>query len=100
MLEAQLYINAHIEEKITVNMLAKKYHFSEKHFRHLFSKVIGISPKKYIETVKLEYAFELLKNSTLTVSEIAEKLEFSSVRHFVTYFKKAYQITPSKCRKQ
>ncbi len=99
-LEAQLYINEHVEEKLTVSSLAQKYHFSEKHFRYLFAKVIGISPKKYIEKVKMEYAYGLLKNTSLTISEIAEKLGFSSVRHFVTYFKKNYQITPSKCRKE
>lgn len=99
-LEAQLYINENVEEKLTVGELAQKYHFSEKHFRYLFAKVIGMSPKKYIEKVKLEHAYGLLKNTSLTVSEISEKLGFSSVRHFVTYFKKAYEITPSKCRKE
>ena len=98
-LESQLYINEHIEEKLTVGELAKRYHFSEKHFRHLFTNVIGIPPKKYIESVKLEHAYGLLKNSSLSVTEISERLGFSSVRHFVTYFKKAYLITPAKCRK-
>ncbi|MBO5480639.1 MAG: helix-turn-helix transcriptional regulator [Clostridia bacterium] len=99
-LESQLYINEHVEDKLTVSELAQKYHFSEKHFRYLFTKVIGIPPKKYIENVKLEYAYGLLKTTTLTVYEISEKLGFSSVRHFVTYFKKNYQITPAKCRKK
>ena len=99
-LEAQLYINERVEEKLTVGELAQKYHFSEKHFRNLFTKIIGISPKKYIENIKLEYAYGLLKTTTLSVTEISEKLGFSSVRHFVTYFKKNYQITPGKCRKE
>jgi AraC-like DNA-binding protein len=99
-LQSQLYINEHIEDKLTVGGLAEKYHFSEKHFRYLFNKVIGIPPKQYIEIVKLEHAYGLLKTTTLTISEISEKLGFSSPRHFVTYFKKKYQITPSKCRKK
>lgn len=99
-LEAQLYINEHVEDKLIVNNLAQQYHFSEKHFRHLFTKVVGISPKKYIESVKLEHAYGLLKTTTLSLSEIAEKLGFSNARHFVTYFKKKYNITPGRCRKQ
>lgn len=98
MLEAELYINEHIEEKITVRDLAQKYNFSEKHFRHLFTQVIGTQPKKYIETVKLERAYALLKTTSLGIVEIAEKLNFSSWRHFATSFKNAYHITPSECR--
>ena len=100
MLEAQLYINEHVEDKLMVNQLAQQYHFSEKHFRHLFTKVVGISPKKYIEIVKLEYAYGLLKTTTLTLPEIAEKVGFSNARHFVSCFKKKYNITPGKCRKR
>ena len=97
--EAELYINQHIEEKITVAQLARKYNFSEKHFRYLFTRVIGTQPKKYIESVRLEHAYTLLKNTLLSVTEIAEKLNFSSVRHLASSFKRNYNITPTECRK-
>ncbi|MGN1051828.1 MAG: helix-turn-helix transcriptional regulator [Candidatus Scatosoma sp.] len=99
MKDAELYINQHIEEKITVAQLAGKYNFSEKHFRYLFTQVIGTQPKKYIESVRLEHAYTLLKNTSLSVTEIAEKLNFSSVRHLASSFKRTYNITPSECRK-
>lgn len=100
MKEAELYINEHIEEtELNVAFLAKKFNFCETHFRNLFKKSVGTPPKQYIERVRLERARTLLKNSSLTVTEISERLNFSSSHHFANAFKKAYAITPRECRK-
>ncbi len=98
MLDAQLYINEHIEEKLSVADIAAQFNFSEQYFRKLFSRVIGVSPKQYIETTKLERAFVSLKESDLSVSEIADKYNYSSSHHFANCFKKAYNMTPTECR--
>lgn len=98
MLEAQLYINEHVEEKITISDLALQFNFSEQYFRKLFTIAIGTSPKKYIEKVKLERAFTLLKNTNLTITEIAYKLNYSSSHHLATAFQAAYNISPTECR--
>jgi len=97
--DAQLYINERIETPLTVSALAKKYNFCEKHFRNLFEKVLGISPKAYITRVKIERAHALLKNTSLSVSEIAERLCYASAHHLSNAFKKEYGISPTACRK-
>lgn len=99
MLDAELYINEHIESRLTVAELAQKYNFSEKHFRELFARVVGISPKQYIERVKIERAYTLLKNTSLSVAEIADKLQFSNGQHLSSAFRKLYQMTPTECRR-
>lgn len=98
MLDAQLYINEHIEEPIRVAELAERFNFSEQYFRKLFTQVIGSSPKQYIENTKLQRAFTLLKETTLTISEISDKLNYSSCHHFANSFKKVYNVSPSECR--
>ncbi len=98
-LEAELYINEHIEENLSISELAKRYNFSEKHFRCLFNRILGLPPKKYIERIKCERAFELLKNTALSVAEIAEKLNFSSPQHLAINLKKIFNLKPSDCRK-
>ena len=98
-LEAELYISEHTYENISVSGLAKRYNFSEKHFRYLFNRIIGLPPKKYIERVKCERAFELLKSTSLSVAAIAEKLNFSSAQHLANSLKKIFDLTPSDCRK-
>ena len=98
MLDAEVYINEHIEERLIVRDLAKKYGFSEKHFRNLFARIIGTYPKKYIEKVKLERAYTLIKTTSLPIAEIATRLHFSSWRHLATAFKNAYHMTASEGR--
>ena len=98
-LEAQLYLNQHVEEKLSVSDIAKQYNFSEKHFRYLFNKLVGVSPKQYLDRVKLERAYSLLKTTDLTITEIADKLGFNSGQHLANAFKKAYRVSPSDCRK-
>ena len=87
MREAQLYINDHIEEKLSIAALAARFNFSEQYFRKLFTATIGCSPKKYIETIKIERAFTLLTETDLSVSEIADRLHFSNCHHFASRFK-------------
>lgn len=98
-LDAELYINEHITENLTIEEISKHFNFSEKHFRYLFNRIIGISPKKYMEKIKCERAFELLKNTSLSVAEIAEKLNYSSPQHLATSMKKIFNLAPSDCRK-
>lgn len=99
MFDAQLYINEHVEEKLSVAALATKYNFCEKHFRALFEKVLGCPPKQYIQRVKIERAYALLKNTTLSVAEIADRLQYASPHHLSNVFKKEYGISPTECRK-
>ena len=98
-MEAELFISAHIYEKLSVGNLAKRYNFSEKHFRNLFAKIIGCPPKQYIERVKCERAYELLKNTSDSVADIAEKLNFSSPQHLAINMKKIFNLKPNDCRK-
>ena len=96
--KAEMYINEHAEERLLVSDLARDFHFSEKHFRQLFTRIIGVPPKKYIENVKLETAYNLLINTDYLVDEIADKLSFSSSHHFTNAFKKLYGLPPTAYR--
>ena len=97
-LDAELYINEHIEEKISIPKLAAQFNFSEQYFRKLFTKIVGCPPKKYIEQTKIERAFTLLRDTSLTISEIADKLNFSSCHHLANSFRKIYNMSPTECR--
>ena len=95
-----LYINAHVEEPLTVRTLASAFHYTPKHVYHLFCKILGTTPKQFILSVKLQYACHLLDMTDITLAEIAKKLYFSSVSHLINTFKKQYGLTPSAYRKR
>lgn len=69
----------------------------------LYNKVLqltGMNPNNYIGRVRLEDAITLLKTSSLSMAEIAEKTGFSNPRYFSTAFKTYTGTSPLKYRKQ
>lgn len=62
---------------------------------NLFSEVTYTSIENFIILQKIEYTKQLIINSQLTLTEIAFKLNYSSVAHLSTQFKNTTGITPS-----
>lgn len=75
--------------------LGQEYTFLSK----LFSSIEGITLEKYIVKQKIEYVKELLFYKEFTLSEIAFKLDYSSVAHLSSQFKQHTGMTPSAFKK-
>lgn len=75
--------------------LSKKLHQDYHYLSRLFSEVKGITIEHYIIWHKIERAKELLIYNELTLTEIADKLHYSSVAHLSSQFKKVTGLTPS-----
>lgn len=75
--------------------LADKLNHSYGYLSNLFSEVTYTSIENYIIIQKIEYAKQLIVNDKLTLTEIAYKLNYSSVAHLSTQFKNTTGITPS-----
>jgi AraC-like DNA-binding protein len=77
------------------------HHLSEKldeeytYLANLFSEVQGITIEKFLIAHKVEKVKELLAYGEQTVTEISSKLEYSSVAHLSSQFKKIVGMTPS-----
>ena len=89
----------HMEEKLPVSKistyLAKKLEHSYGYISNLFSEVTFTSIENFIILQKIERAKELITTNELTFSEIAWRLNYSSVAHFSSQFKNTTGITPS-----
>ncbi len=66
---------------------------------HLFSEVEGITIEKYYILHKIEKVKELLVYDELTLTEIAYRLQYSSVAYLSNQFKKVTGLTPSHFKK-
>jgi AraC-like DNA-binding protein len=75
--------------------LADKLNHSYGYLSNLFSEVTYTSIENYIIIQKTEYAKQLIVNDKLSLTEIAYKLNYSSVAHLSTQFKNTTGITPS-----
>lgn len=62
---------------------------------NIFSEVTYTSIENYIILQKTEYAKQLILNEKISLTEIAYRLNYSSVAHLSTQFKNATGITPS-----
>jgi len=62
-------------------------------------EAVGMSPRDYIEDVKLRIATNMLWEGVYHISEISDQLGFSSSNYFTLRFKKKYGCAPSKYRK-
>jgi AraC family transcriptional regulator len=80
-------------------MLSEELHYEYNYLSNLFSSVEGITLEQYIIKQKIEKVKELLFYDELNLSEIADKLGYSSVAHLSGQFKKITGFTPSALKK-
>ncbi|MBR6602626.1 MAG: helix-turn-helix transcriptional regulator, partial [Clostridia bacterium] len=66
-----------------------------KHYRNLFIKKFGVSPKEYVTLLRLKMAEELLLGEKYSITQIALLLGFCDVYHFSKVFKEKKGISPS-----
>ena len=88
----------HNEEQNNHNfseILSKSIHKDYSYLSSLFSEVEGITIEKYVINQKIEKVKELIIYDELSLSEIADKLGYSSVAHLSNQFKKVTGLTPS-----
>jgi AraC-like DNA-binding protein len=69
-------------------------------FKRDFNKHFGVSPGKWLQNKRLEYAAILLQNSELNISQIVLECGFEELSHFSRTFKNKYGVSPSNFRQK
>lgn len=80
-------------------LLSDALHYEYNYLSNLFSSVEGVTIEHYIIHQKIERVKELLFYDELTLSQIADRLGYSSVSHLSAQFKKITGLTPSELKK-
>ena len=97
--EAMRYIDESFNlPEFSISLVADKIGVSEVYIRKLFKAQYGISPSKYLISVRLKNAKNLMKYPFLTLEECAQQSGFSSLQYFCRLFKKETGISPGKYR--
>ena len=76
-------------------VLGRKLHHDYNYLSNLFSEIEGTTIEKYFIAQKIEKVKELLVYDELSLSEIALRLNYSSVAYLSNQFKKVTGLTPS-----
>jgi len=88
----------HSDEALKVNLsdyLSEKLHHDYTYLANLFSEAQGTTIAHFVSAHKIERIKELLMYDEMNITEIAWKMNYSSVAHLSNQFKKSTGFTPS-----
>lgn len=97
--EVVAYMHHKVGENLTVEQICNDCKVSSSKLRRLFSEMCGCSPISYFISYKIGTAKRYIRDTTLTFTQISEKLGFESVHYFSKLFKEKTGITPSEYSK-
>lgn len=90
---------AHLEQKITIEALSKQYHINPTTLKEAFKNVYGMSIAAHIKKHRMNRAAELLRETDLSIAEIAQAVGYDSQSRFTSAFKSFFRILPREYRK-
>jgi AraC-like DNA-binding protein/ligand-binding sensor protein len=95
---AKKYIQAHVEESITLEQVVAHVGVSRFYFCKLFKRATGMTLTEYVTRVRLERAKTLLVDPALRISEIVYAVGFGSIPRFNSVFKRYVGMPPTDYR--
>ncbi len=98
--EAVKYIKEHITEDILVETVAEKVCVSSRHLSRLFKQEFHKTVKDYISDQKMLLAGQILRDSNLSITMVADKVGYGNYSYFIKLFRKYYGMTPREFQKK
>lgn len=95
----QYLLDNYANPTIKINEICSEFQTSASSARANFNDAYGISPKRYLITIRINAAKKLLLETSLSISEIAEKTGFYDMFYFSRCFSKCCGCSPSDYRK-
>lgn len=90
----------HMEQRFTIEALAKQYLMNPTTLKALFKSVYGTSIAAHVKEHRMTEAARLLRETDLPIAEIAARVGYDSQSRFTAAFKAAYQSLPKEYRKK
>lgn len=95
------YIDRHLDDVLSVDVLSEVARFSRFHFQRQFSDYVGLSVTRYVQQMRLRRAsYQLVFDARRRIIDIGLEAGFENAESFSRAFKKAFGQTPSQFRTQ
>lgn len=94
-----MYLQSHSAESLSLEALAAEFYMSKSYLTRIFRKVTGYSVVEYLNFIKIRKAQSLLKESSLSITEIAGITGFGNITYFEKVFKGSTGKSPAQYRK-
>lgn len=92
------YINEHLSERLTVDILAEKVYLSKYHFMRLFKESTGSTVHAYVRQKRLLYAARLIREG-VNANKAASDAGFSDYSAFHRAFRESFSVSPGELKK-
>jgi AraC family transcriptional regulator len=92
--EAALWLDAHADQPIYLDRVARIAGVSPFHFLRLFALVLGVTPHQYLVRARLRRAARLLADGDRSITDIAYDVGFGDLSNFVRTFHRAAGTSP------
>lgn len=97
--QIQHYIDENYFKKITIEEIATKFYLNQNYIRTMFVKYLSISPKQYLQQVRMQRAKFLLTHTEESITLIARSVGYDDALLFSKMFTKYYNISPQAYRR-
>lgn len=95
---AQEWLQQHYNKPVQIADMARQFGLSVRSLNRRFKSATNTTPVQFLQTLRLEQAKELLKQSNLVISEIADTVGYQDSSYFTELFKKSNAMTPNEYR--
>ena len=93
------YINEHIMEELTLDVLSRELHLDKYYLCHYFKDKTSLTVMEYITERRINSAKRLLLYTSMSITEIAGKCGYASASYFAQSFKRYVGVSPVAFRK-
>ncbi len=97
--EAMKHIEAHLDEDVDLDAVARQFFFSPYYFHRVFTAIVGVPFASYVRSRRLLKACALLAATDGSITAIALDCGFSSAQAFARAFRRAHGMSPGAYRR-
>lgn len=96
--EAQMWIEDNLGARMVIADLAARTGVGVRTLERRFRNALGVSPRRYWQSRRMQLAKELLETTNLSVGEIAWRVGYGDAGYFTRLFQREMLLTPSEYR--